>query len=337
MAYLLRPRLAIVQIFLSTVLTWVLFYQFCQTFRADGLLHSECYLPGPDGLSGYRLSMMMFSFGALPSFVRAASGIGRSTTKWRPLTAIFAGIIVSVVVSWFPITAWFSGASYIQLFLPVQAAVLFGLPEIVCEILAARIGRSVWIAAVSGALSSLYLSASLWTLPCPGCDRSLLTLTVPSWGLFALLGGTLEVGVEQAVRLRLRAPLIPNSPTLRRLALAASITVSLWTLVAFPFWEPSVLYASSVSPDPGPLYLGLPIYRPYVAGYYNSTQYRICCLEIGVSLSKVDTSIIAPSIFLMAGMGVQSPNCCIDGWDFGWRADVFILPNGTLLVSGSSW
>jgi hypothetical protein len=39
----------------------------------------------------------------------------------------------------------------------------------------------------------------------------------------------------------------------------------------------------------------------------------------------------------MAGMGIQSPNCCIDGWDFGWRADVFLLPNNSLVVSGSSW
>ncbi len=35
--------------------------------------------------------------------------------------------------------------------------------------------------------------------------------------------------------------------------------------------------------------------------------------------------------------GVQSPNCCIDGWDFGWRADLFLLPNGTQIVSGSTW
>src|SRR5205807_1162357 len=37
------------------------------------------------------------------------------------------------------------------------------------------------------------------------------------------------------------------------------------------------------------------------------------------------------------GIGVQSPNCCVDGWDFGWRADVLLLPNGSLMISGSSW
>ncbi|TMI28722.1 hypothetical protein E6H30_00515 [Candidatus Bathyarchaeota archaeon] len=82
--------------------------------------------------------------------------------------------------------------------------------------------------------------------------------------------------------------------------------------------------------------LGTPTY-PYVAGYYNSTQYRICCVQIGVSFTKVDLKALAPDNFLMAGMGVQSPNCCIDGWDFGWRADLFVLPNGTRVVSGSTW
>jgi len=51
----------------------------------------------------------------------------------------------------------------------------------------------------------------------------------------------------------------------------------------------------------------------------------------------VDLKALAPNNFLMAGMGVQSPNCCIDGWDFGWRADLFVLPNGTRVVSGSTW
>jgi len=232
--------------------------------------------------------------------------------------------------------AWFSGASYIQLLLPIQAAVIFGLPEIACGILAARIGRSLWIAALSGIVSATFLTTSLWTLLCPGCDRSLLGIVVPAWGLFALLGGFLELGPGRSSSRSTRF-LVEHLPTLQQVALAAAVTVSLWTLVAYPFWEPSVLYASAISPQPSPLVLGLPVYRPYVAGYYDSFQYRICCLEIGVSITKADPLLIAPGNFLMAGMGVQSPNCCIDGWDFGWRADVFLLHDGTVLVSGTSW
>jgi hypothetical protein len=102
------------------------------------------------------------------------------------------------------------------------------------------------------------------------------------------------------------------------------------------FWDPNVLYASSLSPSPGQLILGQPYY-PYVGAYYNSFQYRICCVEVGVSISMPNPSFLSPNNFLMAGMGIQSPNCCIDGWDFGWRADVFLLPDRSLIISGSSW
>src|SRR5438445_9270364 len=39
----------------------------------------------------------------------------------------------------------------------------------------------------------------------------------------------------------------------------------------------------------------------------------------------------------MAGMGVQSPNCCVDGWDLGWRADAYILGDGSIFVSAYTW
>ena len=337
-AYLLRPRLALAQILGSTVIVWTLFYQVCETFRSpDGLLHSQCYHQGPDGLAGYRLAMMIFSFGALPILVRAAPHSELLNPKLRPIAAVFAGIVVSIVVGWFPLTAWFSGASYMALLLPIHAAVLFGLPEMACGILAARIGGSIRLAIASGIAASLYIIASMWTQPCPSCDRSLLILSVPMWGLFSGIGAFLELGKIGISHRSIPKFPVSHLPSLRRIGLAAVITVSLWTIVAYPFWAPSVLYASSVAPGSEPLYLGLPIYRPYVAGYYNSTQYRICCLELGVSFTEANPQLIAPGNFLMAGMGVQSPNCCIDGWDFGWRADVFLRADGSLLVSGSSW
>ncbi len=339
-AYLMRPRLAVAQIFASTVIVWTMFYRLCETFRsADGLLHSACYHPGPDGLAGYRLAMMMFSLGMLPSLVRAAPHLGLLEQRFRAIWAIFAGIVLSVVAGWFPLTAWFSGASYLALFLPIQATVLFGVPEIACGILAARIGRSVKLAAAAGTLASLYFAASMWTELCPGCNRTMLVFIVPLWGLFSAIGGFLELGssIPRRKILGFAVPGTVHLPILRRIGLAAVITVSLWTVVAYPLWAPSVLYATDVSSDQDPLYLGLPTYRPYVAGYYNSTQYRICCLEIGVSFSQANPLLISSGNFLMAGMGVQSPNCCIDGWDFGWRADVFLRPDGSLLVSGSTW
>ena len=230
---------------------------------------------------------MMFSFGALPAFVRASYKEDKLNKQLRPWIGIFGAFFTSVVTAWFPLTAWFSGVTYLAPLVPFRAALLFGVSEIAAGILAAKTSRSVSVGAASGVTSAL-------------------------------------------------RHFDPRLEDIRRVGMAVVLLFSLWTLISFGFWDPSVLYATSISPGSGHLTLGTPTY-PYVAGYYNSTQYRVCCVQIGVSFTKVDLKALAPNNFLMAGMGVQSPNCCIDGWDFGWRADLFVLPNGTRVVSGSTW
>ena len=337
-AYLLRPRWPVIQVFLSAALIWTLFYEACSTFRTGGLLHSGCYQTGPDGIAGFRLTAMMFSFGALPALVKAASKRDALNRTVRPAIALAGGVVITVVMAWFPLTAWFSGVTYLPPLVVFQGLILIGVPQIATGILAARIGRSLKIAASSGAVSLLVLSAGLWTLSCPNCDRSILYPLVPSWAFFAFLGGLLELGLPQRFRFSLGDSWLGRTrlEDARRVGIALVLTVCLWTLVAYGFWDPRVLYASSISPMPADLTLGQSSY-PYVAGYYNSTQYRICCLQLGVSFVEANVQLLAPDNFLMAGMGVQSPNCCVDGWDLGWRADVFLLPNRSLIVSGSSW
>src|SRR6266700_825849 len=337
-AYLLRPRWAVIQIFLSATMIWALFYVACSTFRSEGLLHSECYQTGPDGLAGYRLVAMMFSFGALPAIVKAASKGETPDRRLRPAIALFGAVVLTVVMAWFPLTAWFSGVTYLPDLVAFQGLILGGVPQIATGILAARIGRSLKIAASSGVVSLLVSSAGFWTLSCPNCDRTFLYPLVPAWAVFALLGGLLEQGLPQGLRSSFKQGWLRRIvlEDLRRVGVALVMTVCLSTLVGYGFWDPRVLYASSISPSTADLTLGQSSY-PYVAGYYNSTQYRVCCLELGVSFVEANLKLLAPDNFLMAGMGVQSPNCCVDGWDLGWRADAFLMPNSSIIISGSAW
>ncbi len=338
-AYLLRPRWAIVQVFLSAVIVWTLFYVACPTYAPGGVWQPECYNSGPDGLVGLRLAGIMFCYGALPIFVKAAPKGGAALNRMmRPVIASLGGIVLTVVMVWYPLSAWFSGVTYLQPFVAFQTILLIGVPQIATGILAVRIARSLKIGAASAIISLLFFSAVFWNSDCPGCDRTLLYLLVPLWALFASLGGITEIGLPARIRLLHMSGWLGTikMEDFQRVGLALVLTVSLCTLVARDYWNPSVLYASSISPSSGDLTLGQPFY-PYVGGYYNSIQYRICCVEIGVSISMANPRLLSPDNFLMAGMGVQSPNCCIDGWDFGWRADVFLLPNSSLIVSGSSW
>src|SRR5436853_724718 len=300
-AYLLRPRWAIIQVFLSASLIYVLFYLACPTYLAGTIWRSECYSFGPDGLAGIRLCTMMFSFGAMPAFVRASYKGDQLNRHLRSWIAIFGAFVTSVVTTWFPITAWFSGVTYLAPLVPFQAALLFGVSEIAVGIQAAKISRSISIAAASGVASALLISAFLWPLLCSSCERSLLFLIVPSWGFFAMIGGVLELGLPRKLSVGPLKHFNPRLEDIRRVGISVVLLFSLWTLVSFDFWDPSVLYAPSISPGPGQLTLGTPTY-PYVAGYYNSTQYRICCVQIGVSFTKVDLKGLAPNNFLIDGM-----------------------------------
>jgi len=336
LAYLLRPRWAVAQVLLSSSIIYVLFYLTCPTYMAGPIWRSECYSVGPDGLVGIRLCLVMFSFGALPAIAKASYKEDLLNKQWRPWIALFGAFVGSVVTSWFPVASWFSGVTYIMPLVPFQAVLIFGVPAIAAGILAAKISRSVRIGGISGITSALFLSGVLFPVLCPNCDRSLLYLIVPSWGFFALIGGVMERGLPIKLSIGPLKYLNPRLEDVRRLSMAVVLFFCIWTLLLFNLWIPNVLYNTNISPGPGLTTLGAPSY-PYVGGYYNSTTYRICCVQIGVSITRVNLKALAPNNFLMAGMGVQSPNCCIDGWDFGWRADLFVLPNGTELVSGSTW
>src|SRR5712664_991368 len=149
LAYLLRPRWAIIQIGLNALLVWVLLYLACPVYGPGGLWQPECYYPGPDGLVGLRLAGIMFCYGALPVLVKAAEKRDALNRRIRPALAILSGIILSVVVIWFPLSAWFSGVTYLPLLLIFQTLLLVGVSQIATGILAARIGRSLKIGAVS--------------------------------------------------------------------------------------------------------------------------------------------------------------------------------------------
>lgn len=337
-AYLLRPRWAVIQIGLNAILVATLFYIACPTYGPGGVWQPECYAYGPDGLLGFRLGGMMFCFGILPSILKTASKKEALNRRLRPWMGILSGPVLTVVMVYLPISSWFSGVTYLPSLLIFQTLVLVGIPQIATGILGSRIGRSLKLGVASGIFSLLFMTAFFWTPQCPGCDRSLLFPFVASWGFFALLGGITELGLPSRIS-QSRVPCWLAKIRLQQIqlvGLALVITVCLSTVFAVNYWDPSVTYANSISPGAGDLVLGQPYY-PYVGGYYNSTQYRICCVEIGVNISMSNPKLLAPNNFLMAGMGVQSPNCCVDGWDFGWRADLFLLSNGSRVLSASSW
>src|SRR5438128_4142322 len=200
-AYLLRPRWAILHIALSALLVWGVFYVACPIYGPGGVWQPECYYSGPDGLIGLRLAGIMFCYGALPVLVKAAEKRDALDRRIRPALAVLGGIVLSVVMIWFPLSAWFSGVTYLPLLLIFQTLLLVGVTQIATGILAARIGRSLKVGAVSGAVSLLFISAFFWTPECPGCDRILLFSFAPLWAVVVLVASFTSVGLHSRLGL----------------------------------------------------------------------------------------------------------------------------------------
>src|SRR5207244_6536216 len=159
--------------------------------------------------------------------------------------------ITSVVTTWVPRTAWFSGVTYLAPLVPFQAALLFGVSEMAVGIQAAKISRSILVATASGFASALLLSGFLWPLLCPSCNRSLLFLTVPSWGFFALIGGIMELGLPRKLSVGPLRHFNPRLEDIRRIVIAVVLLFSLLPLVSFVLCAPRVLYAALTTPVSG--------------------------------------------------------------------------------------
>jgi hypothetical protein len=67
------------------------------------------------------------------------------------------------------------------------------------------------------------------------------------------------------------------------------------------------------------------------AYHYSETYLSSKRVEVEIDLTQFNSDSIGD--FLFAGMGVQSPNCCKDGLDYGYRADLFFNNSGSFLAA----
>src|SRR5437867_12597480 len=105
----------------------------------------------------------MFSLEAFPILLTLAEKYATIPIRIRPLTGIFAGILVATMTSWFPLTAWVSGVVFFPFFEIFQVLVLFGLPALSVRMLVASISRSVEVEALSCLASILLLYDAFWS------------------------------------------------------------------------------------------------------------------------------------------------------------------------------
>ena len=75
----------------------------------------------------------------------------------------------------------------------------------------------------------------------------------------------------------------------------------------------------------------------FAGGFMSDPSIGTEGVSANFSFQGTNTSSIQPNNFLSVGIGIHSPNCCVDGIDYGYRADVFLYRNATEVFAASAW
>ena len=303
----------------------------------------ECYISSTDGLGSVRDFLLFASLATITAASCMKTWVKQGATPTRTDRAFQLGVATAVgfALSFFPVVHIFAGVSvgfplnYLQWFLAGAPSGLAGSMLMV--------GRGTMKGALSkllAGLCGLILAIAITVeLPCEDCSgypisiSSILILSI----LFCIPAILYEIKDP-------RRKLIPETPVRERtpnIITIVTIAVTIGLLLSFIFvgnYEESV-----VNPFPGvsnssfsPLEVGHSFV--YSAGYLAIP--RVVSQSVGINVSFTNTTIFQneyPGNFLAAGVGDQSPNCCKDGLDLSYRADVIEFSNGTEAVLARAW
>jgi hypothetical protein len=84
---------------------------------------------------------------------------------------------------------------------------------------------------------------------------------------------------------------------------------------------------------------GTPVFGPlvYAGGFMPGAFSRPTGVASTVSFAGTNASSIQADNFLAAGIGTHSPDCCVDGIDYGYRFDVFLYHDGSERLVAAAW
>jgi hypothetical protein len=304
-----------------------------------------CYVSSTDGLTPLRDFLLLGSLGVITSAASMKKWHHVRARKWvdgffQLAVVTFAGF----ALSFFNVTHIFAGVSvpyslnYVQWFLAGAPAGLAGSMMLLDR---GNISGS-WskvLAGLSGLLLALVLSVNI--LPCEDCSgyavstASILVLAVVSTFPAVLLGRRIVKLKKNGVPMKRIYNKGPGVITTITMVLTLVLMVMFYFV---PGYQASVVNAFSGASNSSfsPLEVGRTFV--YSAGYLAIP--RVTSRAVGVNVSFGNTTINPekfPNNFLAAGVGDQSPNCCTDGLDLAYRADVIEFSNGTEALLARGW
>lgn len=296
----------------------------------------ECYVSSTDGLTPLRDFLLFASLGTITSAASLRSWTCHSGCKETQdfIFQLSIPALVGFALAFYPLSHIFAGVSlpfpenYLQWFLAGAPAGLAG-SMMILDRGSFKGFVSKLIAGTSGVVVGILLSLDL---PCEACSGyflpvlSILCLAIA----FTLPAIYLERHSSRGISKRLPGVL-------------ATSTIIITIILLWGFFLTSNYEASVVNSFVGvsqttfsPLEVGHSFV--YSAGYLAIP--RVTSHSVGINVSFGNSTIDEqrfPHDFLAAGLGDQSPNCCKDGLDLAYRADVIEFSNGTEAVLARAW
>lgn len=282
----------------AMVVLMSMLYQFCDP--------RQCYYPGPDGTSWLRFGVLLFAATATGLLIGCRSR--KEPVQKSNISAVLFGTTTVVFLGYYPVVLLFG------MFLTYQLA----------------------FAILAFASSVPFLFASATGLLFSSTARHTIYSAIVGWAILAALFASLRPEGVPLLAVMIAAG-VPASLLGRRIAprmqkdlAIAALFSSMIALFALAGAHPYLDAPMNMAINP----YGTVVQPTYYAGAYHDEQYfPTKRVEVSIDLDRFDGSMIKNDDFVLAGIGAQSPNCCKDGLDYGYRADILFEDGARYLVA----
>ena len=297
----------------------------------------ECYVSSTDGLAFLRDYLLLAALGISTSAVSLRRWFDKSNRRQVLDVAFELGVVtlLGYALSFFQLMHIFAGVSapfpenYLQWFLSSAT------PSVAGSMLILGRGNLGGLIAklyggTSGVLLSLLLAIDLPCGDCSGYALSIASILFLAF-VFALPAWFLE-------KTKRNEMWISRTTSITAGTVVVITIILMWGFFFVTNYEMSVVNGFSDVSNSSFSQIEVGHAFAYAGGYLAIP--RVDSQSVGVNISFGNTTINQssyPRDFLSAGVGDQSPNCCKDGLDLAYRADLFLFSNGTEAAVARAW
>ena len=304
----------------SIVLAWAAYSAFLAGLYFllyVGCNPAVCYSAGVDGLEPLRSYSFFLAEGLATLYAgHPSAGTTRSEAALGSGAAFYA-------LAYYPFMFTVAGAKILAPLFPLSVLAMLSAVAFITSARALNRGEGRLAALALPLVGSVVLSAlSIGAAPQYLPEEAVSILTMLAAVVAGSILGATGVAGRSGVGLRLGR------------SRAATVVMIVFLVLSIGVVTPDAVVGTAPKLGSGSYYFLTPV----VAGGFNAAPNLVTTgVASNFSFRGTDPSAIQSDNFLAAGIGVHSSNCCVDGIDYGYRADVYLYHNGSQAFAASAW